>query len=161
MKDFGLSVNQVIRYGFGGLLLFLLMAIIEPAWTWEKVQILGPVFVPFIALGIGLLIYVFYRPILGYSILWPLYDEIHRRLEHIWGYRREKPNTHNCKKMYLIDKYNVLPGNAIDAYRIIRNDKHIFNKAIADNFLTQHSEIHLLYITCHYRPNVAFGDCRK
>lgn len=146
MKDLGLTVNQILRYGFGGILLFLLAAIIEPYKTWQLVDILGEVFFPFIALAIGILIYVFYRPILGRWILWPFFDLIHGWFESMWGYKKNQANTHNCKRKYLINKFKVAPArNAIDAYRLIRDNK--FDKEVAESFQTQHSEIHLLYIT--------------
>jgi|WetSurMetagenome_2_1015567.scaffolds.fasta_scaffold87325_2 hypothetical protein len=149
-KELGLTVNQIIRYGYGGLLLFLVSAIIDPCITSKITQSLGAPLSIFIGYALGGVIYVFYRSFLGEHVIWPLTDLIHEYLDSIlWvknrgNFGREYIGT-TCKRIHVEKEYKIDPYNSLEAYRLIRNNfSETFQKGAIE---IQNSEIHLLYIS--------------
>ena len=134
LKDFGVSINEVIRYGYGGFLLFLLTAAVEPDFFDRVRGSLGDVLTIISAFAIGSVIYIFYRPIIGEWILYWLCKRLHR-----------KKRSAMCKLCYLEERHRVSRENSVNAYRLVR-DKLFVDKA-RERYHRQHSEIHLLYVS--------------
>lgn len=149
MIDFeklGISLNEIIRYGYGGLLLFLVAAIVEPATTATVTTLLGSIFAGVVAFGIGSAIYVFYRPILGEYVVYPTYEAIHAVIDWLNGDSaadREGKSTTTCKLKFLKERCNVAPRHAPNAYRMIRDG--LFDEDRRKVFNRYHSEFYLLY----------------
>jgi len=131
------TVNDLLRYGYGGLVALLVADIIIPKETREVIAALGSVLGSLVALAVGAAVYSFYRPVLGELVIYPLVGLIHRHLLQKLGY---------CKLSFLEERYGVPRRHRVNAYRLIR-DSTLFSESMRSRFLRQHSEIHLLYIT--------------
>jgi hypothetical protein len=142
-KDLGFTVNQIIRYGYGGVLLMLVIGLISPSYLVTLYSAFGPFLGALAIYTIGIFIYLFYRPILGQRLIWPTSEVIHGLLDYFWYTKTPGHKKISCRLEYLNKHFGITTNNRIDAYRLIRNS---FNDKFS-KFEIEHSEIHLLYIT--------------
>jgi hypothetical protein len=135
LADLGVTIHEVFRYGYGGLLAFLVAAMISPGSTKTLVESLGTVISVIVAFAIGGAIYAFHR-----AISEPLYW-FHEWIHGLWN-----PGKHGftCRSAYFRGKgiSFFLVG---DAFRVIRDGA--FEERRQKRFYLQHTELHTLYIT--------------
>ncbi len=147
-KEIGFTVNEIFRYGYPGLLSFLVATLISPDGTKNIVDALGGgVFSSFIAFGLGGAIYIFYRPFICDRVLFRVCHRIHRWRKPKWGHQKTNSEDIRCNCVFhlLEEKFGVSRSNRLNAYRVVRDEK--FNAKFRRNIYLQHSEIHLLYLT--------------
>ncbi len=60
VKAADISLRELLRYGYGGLLAILLAGIIDPGWLKDAVATLGPALTPVAVIAIGAAAYVAY-----------------------------------------------------------------------------------------------------
>ncbi|MBU1319436.1 MAG: hypothetical protein KKH67_09615 [candidate division Zixibacteria bacterium] len=146
LKDIGITINQIIRYGYGGFLFFLLCAIVHPEASKSVRESLGDVLCVVIGFSIGSAIYIANRPVLGDLVFWNLFEMIHR-----WRQSRSVREIDSiergftCKRNLLERRYNVRRKDAENAYRLLR-DK-CYPEDMRGRFFAQHTEIHVLYVS--------------
>jgi hypothetical protein len=141
MKDLGITINHIFRYGYAGFLSVLIAVIINPDETKEIVEALGNVLSPIVAFAVGGAIYALYRAVIGDSLLFPLADKWHRNW-HPWPCH---PAPDNCKFHFLQKGFNIVFSDRWIAFGAIRDG--LFETERARRFEEQHSEVHLIYIT--------------
>src|SRR5690242_9745893 len=84
-----LNVSWLIRYGYGGALLYLILLIADPGAVKQYTDSAGSVLAPLLVLGAGACVYVIYRHLLGEWILFPL--------GHLFDYYTSKGNRDTGK----------------------------------------------------------------
>jgi hypothetical protein len=137
LKELRLSLNDILRYGFGGVASFIAFAFVDPSSMRAAIDTLGGPVVAVMALAAGAGVYAFYRPV-GDLFLYPLADRLHRS-------RPNRP-TRYCRNQFLEEVYGAPRKYSVDAYRLVR-DSDLFDKTRRERYTQQHSEIHVLYIT--------------
>lgn len=151
MKELRESLNEVFRYGYGGLFAFLVAAIIAPNETKTTIKALGSVLPGLIAFAMGSAIYVFYRNLLGDFIVLPLVHYIHKTIDDRQGRTGEQVS---CKMAYVFNKYSrhfdlgshrLFTGQRV--FRMLRDRGIAFPEDMRARFEIAHSELHLIYIT--------------
>jgi hypothetical protein len=133
----GVSIHELLRYGYGGLLSFLVAAAAYPTETQGALKALGTPIAVLAAFAIGGAIYAAYRP-LGQLVDW-LHWAIHYPINRL-------QNSYTCRTWVLVTQYKVRWWQAENAYRCIR-DSDKFNEKMRERFYRQHSETHVLYVT--------------
>lgn len=146
IQGLGLTLRELLRYGYTGLLCLFLSSLIKPDETGQVVEALGNVLAPLVTIAIGAGIYAFHRTIFNDHLLEPLANWIHRQREPKWGFDPVKKVGYNCAYHLLIDKFHVARQNSINAYRVVR-DSNLFEGHVRHRFHVQNSEIHILYLT--------------
>jgi hypothetical protein len=139
-SDLGLTIRELLRYGYGGALALLMAVIIIPDETESMVDALGATLSALVALAVGASIYALYRPIIGQVFFYGLAENIHRKLS-----RRRKAG-YACRSHFLEDRFKVNPSDSLNAYRLIRNSE-LHDREIRNSFHIQHSEISILQVT--------------
>ncbi len=76
LNEFGFTIHEVLRYGYGGLLAYLVAALVDPVGTTKVVEAIGATISVLLAFALGGAIYVVYRPLVGES-LYLLHECIH------------------------------------------------------------------------------------
>jgi len=140
IKKLGISIHEILRYIYGGLLSFLLFAIVKPDETKKVVEALGNTLTIFIAFAIGAAIYSIHRPCIG-ELLYLLHEWIH--------HFRQKEGFFTCRIHYLKKTFGIKSISlSTEAYRTIRDSK-LYNefREQQNSFHLQHSELHVVYIT--------------
>jgi hypothetical protein len=134
------TVNQLLRYGFGGFLLALVSWYVDPYSTEMLIRRLGMVLTPLSALAAGATIYMFYRTLLGETIVYRAYERIHKgRL------KRSNAGSHTrCRLDYLVTEFHVIPQEKWTAFRLVRDQ--LFDADQKAMFSNRHAETHLIYV---------------
>lgn len=144
-EKLGITINQIFRYAYGGILILFVSAIVNPNQTKIINDSLGSTLSIFVAFGLGGLIHAFYKPFILEQFIAKIAWKLHKILEKKWGFDKNNPLTHNEPYGFLMDFQRVKKNNVIMAYRLIRDN--LFDKDRAKRFELEHSEIHLLYMT--------------
>ena len=139
LADLGLSIHELLRYGYGGLLVFLVGGLVDPQGTRTVVQTLTSPLSIVVALALGCAIYAAYRPI-AELLFWGL-EGIHSRLSD--GGKRDAGFT--CCSDYFKTKWNVQLRLGREAFRVVRASNEF--KERQKQFYLQHSELHTVFIT--------------
>jgi hypothetical protein len=144
-----LRLGQLIRYGYSGLLLFLLSALVDAAQTKQIVGSLGPVLSPLVALVLGVGVYVLYKELLGELVFYPVRHMLHTLMARLWYRMRHRswPPTGAVGSVpSLLGGLGVRFGQRQWAYRSLRSTAFT---SLAQNQLLDllHSEIHLIYVS--------------
>jgi hypothetical protein len=142
----GFTLREFLRYGYAGLLLVLVAALLVPDITSKVMQTLGNVLSPLVVFALGAVIYSLHRALVNDYIIEPLVYWIHRPLEYFWGYRRIL-GGHNSARHYLEKTFGVSHRHSINALRIVRDDNIFANDKARDRIHVQNSEITLLFVT--------------
>jgi hypothetical protein len=132
LKDLGVTIRELLRYGYAGGLALLLLWWLAPEQrpTMEKA---GAVGVTLGCLVFGVFIYSIYKVLICDTIFAPLVEFVHRRAQ-----------KNNCMHE-LLEKHGVHRGHRMDAFRVIRDTK--FSEAIRERFHVQNTELHTVYVT--------------
>ena len=164
-KQFGLTLNHVFRYGFGGLLLFGIAAVLWPDYTQTRIAALGEVLAPLVAFSLGGAIYTLYRLLLGDWLIYWLVVSVHALLDSCCAHWTQDDVT--CKLRYLSLHYKLnenwnlgwkkgcrtiawpflWPFLARRAFRVLRDNGAAFDEENRKRFELTHSEYHLVYIS--------------
>ena len=110
------GIVRILRYGYGGMLLALLSAAIEPKAVALVVNTLGTIFALLTALGIGAGIYVVHRHVVGEVFLYPVLHFIH----HIWDKIRRSSGVNSTNTVAYLRALGVKWGNGRAAYSAVR-----------------------------------------
>ena len=140
LKELGVTINEVFRYAYGGLLAYLVAERLAPNEIEDMVERLGTPLSVLTAFGLGCVIYIGYRPVIGEALYW-LQDWLHR-LSNCMG----KTNGYTCHRAYLMTRFGLSRCMATEAFRILR-DGGLLNQERQRRFHLQHSEMHMLYVT--------------
>jgi phosphoglycerol transferase MdoB-like AlkP superfamily enzyme len=141
LSDLGLTIHEVLRYGFGGLLLYAVAALCAPTETKTVLEALGTTISVILAFTLGAAIYAAYRPILGEFLLYRAHEWLHIKLSR-WQ------SGCTCRSAYFIDGWpnaNLSIASAMEAFRTVRDSKE-FDQIKQRRFYLQHSELHMLYV---------------
>ena len=150
-----LGLQELLRYGYTGFLCTLVAAVIDREWTAKLAKDLGDVLSPFVALTVGMAVYLFFKTAFGDLFLWRLLHWLHGKVgNRFWEFIRwlhkkvggdpEQTPT-RCKVRYLEDTLNVFPGQGADAYAFVRD--RLRKSHIRERFHIQHSEGYLFFVT--------------
>lgn len=129
LDELGLTIRELLRYAYPGLLLILVAVLLDLPHTKLIVEALGPVLSPLIALAIGASLYALYKPLVCDLFL-----------EHVLHHHGKW-----CTRRWLTDTHHVRQARWIDAYRVLRDG--LFDKDRREFLHIQQSEIHLLLLT--------------
>lgn len=138
LAGLGVTVHEILRYAYGGLLTFLVAALTAPASTKTVVEALGTTMTVMLAFSLGGTIYVGHRPILG-KLLYLLHERV-----HMWFSMRSVGFT--CRGDYFVREHHLSSIMATEAFRTVR-DSAAFDQIKQRRFYLQHSELHTLYVT--------------
>jgi hypothetical protein len=146
-KELGITINHLLRYGYGGILCFVTGFLITPDAVMKFKDEAGDIFSLAVVFTVGAVLYAFFRPVIGEWWLFNWADRCHRKREEKWNYKKlgNCAKGYTCKNYYLEEKYGVMHKSRFNAFRLIR-DK-LFDPERARRFEIEHSEIHLLYLT--------------
>jgi hypothetical protein len=136
MDKFGL--RELLRYGYAGFLCVLVAALMDGPSTQALITWLGPVLAPLAALAVGALVYVLFRAGVGDFFLWRFVHSRHMK-------QGVQPAQIRCKVRFLEKELGVTKGQGEQAYRLVRDT--LLEDHQRENFHTQHSECHILYLT--------------
>jgi hypothetical protein len=157
IKD--ITLHDLFRYGYGGFVLAIVAAWVNPCTTKQIVDSLGSVVAPMAAFGMGAAVYVLFRAILGNGILFYIL------VVFFEGYYWPKDSP--CKYRYLNDKLSLIdrpavqsPFYARQAFRLIRDAELAFEKDTREQFHREHSEMQLIYLTAFVLLLGAIWDWR-
>jgi hypothetical protein len=140
LADLGVTIHEVLRYGFGGLLAYAVAALSAPTETKAALETLGTTISVILAFALGGAIYVANRYTVG-ELLNLGHEWLHIKLS-----RRRAGCT--CRSAYFIDgwpKAKLSISLAAEAFRTVRDSKE-FDQVRQRRFHLQHSELHTLYI---------------
>jgi hypothetical protein len=138
LTDFGVTIHEVLRYGYGGLLAYVVAALVAPASTKTVVEALGTTISVLVAFAVGGAIYIAHRPVIG-ELLYLLHEKV-----HIWLSRNARGYT--CRGAYFVRRWKLPLSLAAEAFRTVRDDG-AFDQSRQRRFYLQHSELHTLYVT--------------
>jgi|GEM_PF-2783450 len=138
LTDFGVTIHEVLRYGYGGLLAYLVAALVDPAGTKTVVESLGTTISVLLAFAIGGVVYAGHRPLIGEG-LYLLHEKMH-------GLVSSKSGGYTCRGAYFVKEWQLPLHLATEAFRTVRDDD-AFDQAKQRRFYLQHSELHTLYVT--------------
>lgn len=133
----GVTIHEVLRYAYGGLLVFLVAALTAPAATKTVVDALGTTMSLLTAVAVGAAVYIGHRPVLG-ELLYILHEALHALFS--WN----SPRT--CRSALFRRRFHVPFWQAAEAFRTVR-DSNDFDQAKQRRYYLQHSELHTLYVT--------------
>lgn len=136
-----IGVARILRYSYGGLLLLLLAAVIDPKATAPIISALGTILAPLVALGVGAGIYVVHRHVLGEMILYLALHFIH----HLWDCIRGNTGVNSTDTVHYLKALGVKRGDRRAAYTAAR--RQFFDQAVRERLNIAHSELHMLWIT--------------
>lgn len=134
------TLSWLVRYGYGGGLLYLILLIFDTGPVGEFTEAAGTVFAPLIALVVGACVYVVCRHFLGELLLYPgahFYDWLTSKRHRsstgaestFWYLRQLKVPILRCREAYTALRREYLKGD------------------IKDQFDFSHTEVHVLYTT--------------
>src|SRR5262245_37016062 len=106
LTQLGVTIHEVLRYGFGGFLAFLVAALIFPNGTKTVLESLGTVVAVLVAIALGGAIYALHRPISE-----PLYWA-HEGIHRLW---KKGDDGFICRGAYFGRKWEIpfyLTGDA-------------------------------------------------
>jgi len=133
-----LNLSWLIRYGYSGMLLYLMLVIAYPAKVKVYTDAAGPVLAPLVVLTAGACIYVFYRHIVGEWVLFPL--------AHLVDYGGNRRNGQEASSMIChLYKLGVPANNLRQAYTALRRE--FLLPDIKKQLDLAHSEVFVLYIS--------------
>lgn len=135
-----IGLPRILRYGYGGLLLMLLAAVINPKEVAAVVGSLGTVLAPLAALGVGAGIYAIHRYVIGEVGLYPCLHLIHRIWDRLRGRRDSTTDT-----VRFLATLGVKCGDRRASYTAAR--RHFFDSAVREQLDIAHGELHILWIT--------------
>lgn len=149
-SDLGLTIHEILRYGYGGFLAFLVAAIISPAETKKVSEALGTAASIAVALAAGVAFYMFGRTLLGW-LMEIIHDTLHRVFfePRLLALTKVK-NACDCtsRRHYLERKFTISWWDSLNAFRVLRDSKY-FDQIKGKNFYRQHSEVYILYLTSY------------
>jgi uncharacterized membrane protein YqjE len=138
LKALGLSIHEVFRYGYGGLLAYLVAVLVNPVDTKMVLTTLGTTISILLAFALGGVIYVGHRQIIG-ELLYLLHEWFHIKLN-----RPGRGCT--CRSAYFVKRWHLSISLATEAFRTVR-DSQEYDQNKQRRFHLQHSELHMLYVT--------------
>jgi hypothetical protein len=150
-KDLGININHLLRYGYGGFVILSTFTLIYPETTKTLMNSVdggvSPVLIIVIALMLGCLAYTIYRPMVLVPIVENIESKCHRKKRRKQSEEGivQEGRDYNCKLQHLEERFNVSTKNALFAFRLIRDQ--LFDSERASRFETEHSELHMLYLT--------------
>ena len=151
LENLEVTIHQLLRYGYGGFLFYLVVAIIHPEITKQiLLDTLGVPISTILAFMLGATIYTIHRPFIG-EPLYYIHEVIHWCLYLIMRkyYKIRDSNKHygyTCRTAYFMEKHGLGICLASEAFRSVR-DSDKYDKKKQNRFHLQNSELHLLYIT--------------
>lgn len=146
MKDLNLSL--LIRYGYTGLIVFVMLLMKDPARMKSYVEGAGAVLAPFVVLAIGACVYVLYRYLLGEWIFYPL--------AHFWDWLFSRANRGQkalSPFWYIRHRHGIPKRQCRDAYNAIRRE--LVPDPLKKQLDIAHAELYVLYITALMLPFAA------
>lgn len=143
MKEFlsEIGIVRILRYGYGGMLLVLIVAAIELEAVKTIVDVLGTIFALSITLAVGAGIYIFHRYVVGDIFLYPALHFIHQS----WDKKRQLSANNLTNTVSYLEARGVKKGNGIAAYFDMR--RKFFKLEERKELNIAHSELHMLWIT--------------
>jgi len=142
MDRIGITLRELLRYGYGGFILYVFVKFSCPAKTSEVMNFLNPN--PVLTGVIGILVVGILVGAAFYAIHRGCVNDLFlERLEH-WFHGRLLRG--DCVTQYIERTFAVPRHNSRNAYRLIR-DSNLFDDRVRNRFHMQNSEIHLLFLT--------------
>lgn len=136
-----LNLTWIVRYGYGGALLYLIFVLHDPAEAKTITDASGSVLAPLLLLAAGACIYVFYRHLVGEWFLFPLAHFL-----DWWGVKGNRHETEGAvSPIFWLRQQGVPLTSCRAAYSAIR--QHQAKREARAIFDRDHSEIHILYLT--------------
>ena len=134
-----ITIHDLLRYGYAGLLAFFVAGITHPADTNRLLQILGPIVATIAAFTVGAGIYAIHRAFMS-EIFSFASEHCHR---HCFNH----PTTPTCRSAYIMSRFDIPTiWIATEAYRTLR-ESELFDKNRRDYFHRLHSEHHMVLMT--------------
>lgn len=153
MEKIGITIRELLRYGYGGFILYAFSTLacpVEVSGILKALDLGGaitnPVLAPLGAILVGAGFYAVHRALLNDVILEPVEYWIHRAMQLIRRSPAQEAVGHDCVRQHLEERTGVARRNSRDAFRVIR-DSDLFAPHVRDRFHMQNSEVHLLFLT--------------
>jgi len=145
-----LTLNNILRYGFGGFLLTA-MALLYHADVMKKVfESAGPVIAPLVVLAIGVAWYCFHRYVLGELLIYPFTSFLHNLCDRL----RCRSSTNPVK---YLKSLGVRFGERRSAYTDIRRSiDQLAKRQLLERLDLLHAEYHVLAMTAELMLMGAF-----
>lgn len=147
-SDIGVTIRELMRYGYAGLLAFLTAAIASPDESKKVFDALGPVLAPLVAIAVGGGVYSIYKTLLNELLLDPFANLLHRLVHslHRWKTGQTTNESISCTVLAFEERYHVPRGRCLDAWRLIR-DSDLMRDFVREKFHLQHNETHVVHLT--------------
>lgn len=144
-EKFGMAINELLRYGFGGALFIVAFTFVgSPEVSNIKKEASG-VLVIFLAFALGAILHAASRLLIEF-IFWPIRYlivwGIAFVLENITGrglWAEQNSSFHLLRRQFQVRYFDVL-----NAFRVVRDE--FFEEKRQKWFRIEHSEIHLVYV---------------
>lgn len=133
--DFQITLRELLRYGYGGVLAALVCWLIWPSETPGVIKALNTGLTALGVFTVGIGVYAFHRALVN-----PFFEWLHRRL-----HSRGKTGS-TCVRHHLEQKIPDLQCNSLNAFRVVR-DSLLFPDRVRDQFHVQNSEVAVLNLT--------------
>ena len=159
-----LKLDQLLRYGYGGVLLIFFAYIFRPDIIGTMIETLGVIFTPIVALGLGVLVYEINRFVIGELIIYPiidwidynwdtrkspeelfLYRIIRWSKDKIWNKIIKRPTDVTASMTRYLESLGVNKVDCIAAYTAVR--RKILDQDQREKFDIAHAKLHILWIT--------------
>ena len=137
LKRFGVSINEVLRYGYAGFLCLVIGGLVADDQTHNLVESLGTVLTAIAAVAVGAALYAASRNSFGFLIEF-IQEHIHR---WTWAWLTGIPT-----KRERLKELGVSYWNEVAAFRLVR-DSELWPKDLQERFHRQQSEIHLIHLS--------------
>lgn len=141
-----IGVVRLLRYGYGGVLLFFLLALINHAKAKEVIEALGPVMAPLVALALGAAIYVLHRHVVGELFLYRLFHCLH---SNVWDRWYGRTGVNATDSVAYLRAIGAARGEGRAAYNMFRRRYFAEHemKDTAEGLDLAHTELHMLWLT--------------
>lgn len=149
-----LGLNQLLRYAYGGGLLIFFAYIFRPDKVGKMIESMGVIFAPLFFLGVGVVVYVFNRNVIGEYVAYPIIHIFHFVWDKLSG-RNSKEKKITSPTSYLnslgikgVRKYFVRREAYTTIRRLFNFDKPQHNK-LREKLDIAHAKHHVLWITIY------------
>ena len=137
----GVTPEQLLGYGYAGLLASFVASLIEPNFVKHLIAALGPFLAAIVALALGVGIYVAYFKIVGEFLLYPFHHLVHKLVDRV----RKRIGKVGTSCVAYIGELGVPFGQRRAAYEAIK--AAYYQDRERRRIQLAHGELHVLYLT--------------
>lgn len=133
--DFRVTLRELLRYGYGGVLASVVCWLIWPSETPGVIKTLNPGLTALGVFMVGIGVYAFHRALVNGFL-----ECLHWHLHSLGVTGR------TCVRHYLEKEQRIPRRDSLNAFRVVR-DSELFTDRVRDQFHVQNSEVAVLNLT--------------